>query len=320
LVTTAASAVFAQKSDVGISPQARKCIDSGLACLARTQNENGSWDTASYGAPTAVAALAGLAFMSDGHVPGRGKYGGNVSRALDYVLASAQPSGLLEYGSPHHAMYSQGFSTLFLAEAWGMAERADLKDKLKNAVDLIVRTQNREGGWRYEPKVADADISVTVCQIAALSAAANAGIAVPRETVDNAVEYLGRCARPDGGFSYQAGSGESGYPRSGGALFCYALTGNSKASQALRSIGYLLNNRNYRGRFYFYGQYYSAQAIHLAAPERWPDWYSFIANALAAKQAKDGSWSGEGEEKAECTAMAVLVLTIPNGYLPLYQR
>ena len=320
LVVACAFLAAAGNGDVEITPKARRSIDSGLRYLAKTQLEDGSWKTAAFGAPTAVASLAGLAFMSDGHLPGRGKYAGNVARALDYVLKSAQPTGLLEYGTPHHAMYSHAFSTLFLAEAWGMTARPDIRDKLKNAVDLIIRTQNREGGWRYEPKVADADISVTVSQIVALRAAANAGIAVPRETVDNAIGYLRKCVRPDGGFSYQAASGESAFPRSGGALACFALTGLSGAPEVSRDVNYLLKTRDYAGRFFYYGQYYSAQGIHLAAPDKWPEWYRFIAGLLGGKQAAAGSWNAPGEEAVQSTAMSVLILTIPNGYLPLYQR
>ena len=36
---------------------------------------------------------------------------------------------------------------------------------------LIVRTQNDQGGWRYQPVKYDADLSVTICQIMALRAA-----------------------------------------------------------------------------------------------------------------------------------------------------
>ncbi len=309
-------AAAAPVPDVRISKEGRASIDAALKYLAARQNDDGSWDEGSYGRPTASAALAGLAFMSDGHMPGRGAYGENVSKALDYVLASAQPNGLLEYGAPHYAMYSHGYATLFLAEAWGMTARSDIRDKLKSAVDLIVRTQNREGGWRYEPKVADADISVTIVQIVALRAAANAGIAVSRDTVDNAVEYLRKCAQRDGGFSYQAGSGQSGYPRSGGALVCFALTGNYAAPEIPGAVHYLQANRRYRGGNYFYGQYYAAQGMHLVAPHDWPDWYGFITGDLKARQSADGSW----DSSAYSTAMGALVLTIPNGYLPLYQR
>lgn len=64
------------------------------------------------------------------------------------------------------------------AEVYGMYPDSMVRDKLKAAVKLIVSTQNDEGGWRYEPKRQDADISVTICQVMALRAARNAGIDV----------------------------------------------------------------------------------------------------------------------------------------------
>ena len=39
---------------------------------------------------------------------------------------------------------------------------------MSKAVNLIVDTQNAEGGWRYQPQRRDADISVTICQVMAL--------------------------------------------------------------------------------------------------------------------------------------------------------
>ena len=63
---------------------------------------------------------------------------------------------------------------------------AELREKLSLAVKLIVNSQNNEGGWRYYPKKDDADISVTVCQVMALRAAHNAGMLVPKKTIERA--------------------------------------------------------------------------------------------------------------------------------------
>ena len=52
-------------------------------------------------------------------------------------------------------MYGHVFATLFLAEVYGMAHRADLRETLRKAIRLIVNTQNDEGGWRYQPVRAD---------------------------------------------------------------------------------------------------------------------------------------------------------------------
>lgn len=319
-VVSLVCAAAVDQSRVSIPPDARRAIDAGLDHLARTQNEDGSWDTTGRGRATACASLAALAFMSDGHLPGRGAYGETVARALDYVLASSQPSGLLEYGTPHHAMYSHGFSMLFLAEAWGAAGRSDIRDKLKKAVALTVRTQSRQGGWRYQPRVADADISVTVTQVVGLRAAANAGLAVPRETIDAAVEYLKSCANRDGGFSYQAGSGKSGFARTGAGLVSMLLAGERDLPQVPKAVEFLKKRREIDDNYYFYGNYYAAQAMHLAGGREWREWYDYISDDLVRRQRSDGTWHRSGEEKIQCTSMALLVLTIPNGYLPIYQR
>ena len=89
-------------------------------------------------------------------------------------------------------MYSHGFGTLFLAEAYGMTHRPEIREKLQKAVRLIIDCQNVEGGWRYQPKRLDADLSVTICQINALRAARNAGLYVPKETVEACIRYVKR--------------------------------------------------------------------------------------------------------------------------------
>src|SRR5258706_13043012 len=89
------------------------------------------------------------------------------------------------------------------------------KEKLQKAGRLIQKTQNREGGWRYQPVPYDADISVTITEIMALRAARDAGIKVEKEVVDKAIGYVKKCQCGDGGFSYVAGQGSgSGFARS----------------------------------------------------------------------------------------------------------
>jgi len=53
-------------------------------------------------------------------------------------------------------MYGHGFATLFLGEIYGMTHDDTVKEKLERAVRLIERSQNPEGGWRYQPVPADA--------------------------------------------------------------------------------------------------------------------------------------------------------------------
>jgi hypothetical protein len=197
-----------------ITIAAQKAIDSGLGYLARRQNDDGSFGAGGYSRNVAVCGLAGMAFMASGSTPGRGPFGMHVNRCVEYILANTQDRGFIEAEgfSSHGPMYGHGFATLFLAEAYGMGWMP-IADKLTKAVQQIIDTQNKEGGWRYLPERKDADISVTVCQVMALRAARNAGIFVPPETIDNAVDYVKRSQNPDGGFMYMIEGGPSALQR-----------------------------------------------------------------------------------------------------------
>src|SRR5262249_1059320 len=78
-----------------ITPAQRMAVGKGLNWLAAHQGRDGSFGGGGLGRHSGITALAGLAFMQSGSLPGRGKYGDNVSRALDFVLQSTQESGLI---------------------------------------------------------------------------------------------------------------------------------------------------------------------------------------------------------------------------------
>src|SRR5262245_43509573 len=146
-----------------IKPQTQAAIDRGLTWLAGRQNEDGSFGGTGYSGNVAVVSLAGMAFLSGGHTPGRGEYGRQVNRCVSYLLAAEDDSGFIcepEYTS-HGPMYDHGFATLVLAEIYGMSPDSEIRDKLARAVRLIVTTQTPAGGWRYQPKVSEAGHAVT---------------------------------------------------------------------------------------------------------------------------------------------------------------
>lgn len=299
-------------------------IERGLAWLARQQESDGSFGSGSqYGRHVGITALAGIAFLSDGNVPGRGRYSAQVERALDFVLEStAEESGLICAETSYGPMYGHGFATLFVAEVYGMSPRRDLREKLRKGVQLLVQTQNDEGGWRYHPVRSDADISVTICQVMALRAARNAGIDVPKSTIDRAISYVRKCQNSDGGFRYMLDSTGSMFPRSAAGIAALYYAGLYDGPEIRAGLKYLLENIPGEGRthgHYYYGQYYAAQAMFQAGGEYWQQWWPAIRADLRTKQGEDGSWRGEaGQEYG--TAMALIVLQIPNRLLPIFQK
>jgi squalene cyclase len=323
-----------------ITPEAEQAIDRGLSYLARSQGEDGSWgDRPMYAGNLAVVGLGGLAFLAGGHQPGRGQYGQVVGRALRFVLSKEQtnPVGFLfnrsgsEHGGP---MYSHGFATMFLAESHGTIADRDLRrrvrDTLGKAVKVILDSQNNEGGWRYLPeKKQTADISVTVCQIMALRAARNAGVEVPKSAVDKCIEYVRACQNADGGFRYFKQGGDSAFARSAAGLAALYSAGVYQGQAVDRGLKYLTQFRPngttfYRrdaDRNYLYGHYYAAQVMWTAGRRWWADWFPAIRDELVSRsRLHQGAWQDTYFGADYATAMACIILQIPNNYLPIMQK
>jgi hypothetical protein len=327
-----------------ITAEADRAIERGLEYLNARRHRDGSFGTNLYYGNVAVSSLAGLAFMAAGNQAGRGPYGRVVTDALRYVLsqenvAHNKPGFLYNpHATPHGPMYGHGFGTLFLAEACGMvhepaALRDEVRAKLSLAVKVILESQNVEGGWRYNPEPRDADLSVTVCQIMALRAAHNAGIAVPRSKVDACINYVKQCQdHSEGLFRYMKQGGVLGhaFARTAAGVAALFSAGLYKGPEVEAGLRYLKNrcmpgeNFSFRDHqrpdmHYFYGHYYAVQAMWTAGGAYWAEWYPAIRNELVGMQTGDGSWWDQICPHY-ATAMACLILQVPNNYLPIMQK
>jgi hypothetical protein len=265
-----------------------------------------------------------LSFFAHGDVPGRGPYKETVDKAIKYLLASANKDGLISRtGAP--PMYNHGFATLALAEAYGMSPQPEIERVLRRAVDLIVRTQNKRGGWRYQPMAFDDDITVTGAQLMALRAADNAGINVPRKTIEQGIAYIESCY-VQGGFGYQP-NGSPGTARTGIGVLLLELLGKEESEPVKKGIEYLKNHppRN-RESYFYYGSYYCSQAVYQFGGATWSEWNESMTTQLLRIQIKSGSDRGSWPEagsaggKQYATAMALLALQVNWRYLPIYQR
>jgi len=336
-----AGASGSNAGEVELTREGKASIQMALQYLASHQRADGSLSGA-MGNTTGIVAAACMAWMVNGNLPGEGPYGKNVAKGLDYILSCAQSSGFLYKGRDGGSMYHHGLATICLAEAWGHTRDKRLYDKLKRAIELIVHCQNDKGGWRYQPKITDDDLSVVVMQLLALRAAKDAGMAVPKEVIDNAIGYVGKCHSPKdndnmSGFSYQPG-GPKTWSTTAAGVMSLMLCGNYKANELKDSLNYILRCREKKEdkTFFIYGHYYAAQAMYQAGGQGekylqyWQKWYPDISRFIVSKQLASGGERGRylfgggftytDDFGAWSTAMCVLVLGIPYRYLPIYQR
>jgi squalene cyclase len=299
-----------------LTPKAEQAIDRGLRYLASQQNADGSWGRKYRPGMTGLALMA---FMVKGYFPERGRYGDRLDKAVGYLLSAARLGG----GYMGINMYEHGLATLALSEVWGMSDRKGIRDTLKQAVEVILRSQSKSGGWRYQPQPRDADISVTVMQIVALASAKEAGIHVPDDVIDRAKAYvMGLQEKGSGGFGYQRPS-SPGFARTAAGVMSLLMCGERSSRAVGAGLTYLRRydaNKKWTGSdHYFYGHYYAIQAMYQAGEAYYQEWYPHIRDALLARQRSDGSWD-RGHDVGYGTAMAILTLGVPYRFLPIYQR
>lgn len=312
-----------------ITTESRLATKRGFEYLLRKMRVSGDFDPE---VPVAANALVGIAFLAGGVTEKSGPtaYSSALRLCTNALLARQDESGYFRDGSSR--MYGHGFATLFIAELYGMGgdREKSLQDALRRAIKVIERSQGKDGGWDYEPfgpeGTGASDTSITVCQTMALRAARNLGIVVDKGVVNRARRYIRDMQNPDGGFGYRKrdrtfSQQSSEFPRSAaGVCILYSL-GEYNSEAIRRGFEYLRRKAWTVNLFPYYGQYYCAQAMFQAGGRHWRDYYPRMRDILIRKQERDGSWPASARENGiQVTAMALIILQLPQRLLPIFER
>ena len=298
---------------------------------------------------TAMTALSIMAMASVGHQPADDTPQGHaMKKALAYVLKPENQDVNGYFGSRDgSSMYGHGIVTLMLAELQGMGADA-VQDKLitercKAAIQLILRSQSisknatDDGGWRYTPDSYDSDLSASVWQVSALRAAKNAGLEVPKQAIDRAVEYIKRCyfsprdaaGRPTdlkSGCAYGVNGRAPVYSTVAAGLLSMQMCGNYEGLEVTGSTDWLMAvTPDPDGIWFYYGTYYYAQGMYQRGGKFAEHAKKNMEEALLPRQNPDGSWRATQHREAEagdvyCTALGILALAVKYHFLPIYQR
>jgi hypothetical protein len=238
-------------------------------------------------------------------------------------------------------MHGHCYAVLFLCELLGSSSperEEEVASLIRRGVKVIERAQTKDGGWYYTPRPAqeEDEASVTVCALQALRAARNVGISVNSRTVDDAVLYVRKCqVQSDGSFDYSHRMpGKPTYALTVAALSTLNAAGVYDWDPLRRGFDYVRKTldrvkspwKAADEEFIFYANLYAAQALYQRGGELWARWYPGVKDHLLASQDQGqdqdrdrGSWNDRfGREYA--TAVAVLILEIPLGYLPIFQH
>ncbi|NOZ41287.1 MAG: terpene cyclase/mutase family protein, partial [Planctomycetes bacterium] len=246
-----------------------KSVDQALEWLAHQQNPDGSFPTSPTGQP-AVSSLCTMAFLAQGHLPGEGKYGDHLQKALDYIVSCQKRNGILAAVAPNGSQisrtvqhnigytvsYNHAIAGLVLSESFSMAGSERTKTTqpvIQKALDVSFAMQDwpneqdrDKGGWRYldDYEHIDSDLSITGWQLMFLRSAKNAGFEVEQQRIERAVAYVRRCFLKDKGtFTYKLERRDrASRGMAGAGILALAHSGLHHTSEAQRAGDWVLKS------------------------------------------------------------------------------
>lgn len=314
-------------SPVGeVGPDTEEAIERGLAYLADTQNEDGSWSLQGHGdrvvlqSDTAATGLALLSFQGAGYTHRKHQYAQTVAKGIDWLKRNQRSNGDLyrrenDLSDRNVALYSHGIAALAMSEAFGMTQDESIRSVAQSALDYIVATQHKKlGGWRYTPQVT-ADTSVSGWMMMALKSGELGGLEVPQRTyrgisdwldaaqvdVDRADRYRYNPYAPD---TPRQGHGRLPTPTMTAVGMLMRMYGGwRRDNPAMQSAAkYLLKypptmgdpENSQRDAYYWY---YATQVMFHMGGETWQQWNRYLNPVLIESQLVDGPFSGSWDPK-----------------------
>ena len=283
-----------------------------------------------------VTSAALLAFLGSGYTHSAGDYSSTVRRGLDWLRKQQRADGSFKTGSGAEWMYGHALATVVVCEAYAMTGDEKLKDPCLKALGFILTGQNRDGGWRYSPAQGTSDSSVTTSMLVALKAAKDAGLAVPKKTVERAFAFLDRVTDDKGMTGYVKRGDKTSTKApvlTAATLLCRLLHGQSgddpKVKQGIeilrKSIPAWYGAKGDKLEMYYI--YWATQAVFHSGGGTWKEWNRAMKKTLLESQRKDGcargSWNPDGTwvkngGRVLSTAINCLTLEVYYRYLPVH--
>ncbi|HEY2882857.1 MAG TPA: prenyltransferase/squalene oxidase repeat-containing protein [Pirellulales bacterium] len=318
-------------------PRVQHCIDRGLEWVANTQSRLGSWTAKDNMYPAAMTALAGVALLQEGSTTTQGKFSPNIRRAVDYLCSHSRANGLI--GEPRERddryTYGHGYSMLFLSQVLGEEEDEDRRKELirvlTKAVEFCGRAQTDDGGWGYmSAKDGNGfdEGSTTITQVQGLRGCRNAGIPVPKEVIDKAINYIHRCTNVDeGSVQYSLKGGGPRPAITAAAVACLFNAGDYDDKFVPKML--VFADRNLRSLsdqssgHWHYAHYYYSQVLYREGGEKWTSYRDQIYSRLASEAKEDRNgvyWDQSYVGMIYTTAVNLTILQLDNNILPIYER
>jgi anti-sigma factor RsiW len=317
------SAIISEPSTIASAPADRAAaVAQALGWLERTQEADGHWDTARWGAQrvysVGLTSLALLALSADGRAATE-QQRAVLARGLDWLAAQQEAHGRLgPEGSA--TMYNHSMATLALLEGTALETNGAHRAACRRALAFITAAQRPSGGWGYSRgPVENVNTSITVWQLQALLRAEALGFAEVGPQVARGLAWLGERVSAEGRVGYRRADD---FPNgaetltAAGALCLLRSAGGAHDPRIAKMLALVRGTAALPATPDYYRCYFVSAALAAAGGGADPALEQMLG-AVLARQTRDGveagSWTpgdrwGRAGGRIYATAMAVLAL------------
>jgi len=310
---------------------ASRCTPGGAACEGPGKGQHGEEMPCPF--DEAISALAALAFLGAGHLPGEpGAAGAALKAALPRLAATGE-------------VWALPLATETLAEAEVLEGKGRWRAALEANVKRLVAARQPDGAWGYAaPWRRGSDVPYTALVVPALLAARDAGVAVPDDLARGVDAWLSTLEVDQGRLAYLEDGRTYGYtPTTSNGHAAFALRELLEVGQGTRHAAHASlvageapewkisfrevevpgrgRMRVQVGHLSLYAWWYGTLGSFQKGGASWSRWQAALTKALLPHQRKDGcargSWDPEGTYERQtggrvfATALAVLMLEQP---------
>lgn len=326
----------ANDGDTPGSPS-RARIAGALNYMATLQIPDGSWSVQVYpktyhqwrtgewqAGKVGVTALATLAYLGEGitwmpdAAGSKHTHGPRVQKAITWLISKQDSDGHFgEQGEDKlNFIYNHALATMAMIEAGGLTGEEALRRTAQRGLDVLLKSQNEQGGWDYYGKAGTTvgNAYVSLWPVLALVEGAEAGLNVPDAALQKAHNYYRGITQPDGRVQFGPGAADDGQFRVGlcaNALLVRGLLGEDARSGSLTplisklraavlptkkewGLGWLCdrpnNDDDKRAFIDPYLLFSATHGMYTVGGADWEMWNMYIKNTLAEMQDTDSGW------------------------------
>lgn len=344
LVIAVGAAASADETAARDRASRRVMVEQGLQYLRSIQKDGSIGDSR----PKAVTALFLLASLSSGIQLDDPLHGPAMENAVDWLLANSPQAFLGGGEEPNEDHALAAIACLEVAGADRRPERAiAVYKKARAALEFSLQLQDKAadpangGGWRPDDKTRTNDRLLTTWFLLECSGAQLRDEAVPKGGLDRAVAFVeasqktaaargGAAAAQEGGFSVDAVGLPVRSATAAGAWVLARYGGEREADRFEQAREWLAGHPpRWQGPHFYATHFFATRALY--RPGSGPDegvfaaYFARLVRMLRERQEADGSFPfppGHGQStllmgRGYSTALAILVLNVDRGHLPL---